>query len=1617
MRYPQVFTFLLLISSLMVTSQTAEITVPGDDNGGNGYRFNGCAVISVADSGGRSGNYGNNENSLATFCPDISTDQVQLDIQVLDLAAGDVLTIYDGDSISAPVLFSGTAGDAAPGLLQATNATPTGCLTLTFTSNGSGTARGFFGRRGCFNPCQAISPTVVTNPPMDADGIVRICQGDSVDFNGSAVFSDDASGAVYTFDLGNGNGEVVGQNQTETYLQPGVYYVQFTATDNQGCFDRVENDVIVQVSTDPDFTGTRAEESNLCFGESTVLIGQVETTDFTVDVAPPIAGTTFLPDGSGVSYRTCVTVEGFPNGAILNDPSDIAGIFAVLEHSYTGDLNIEITSPSGQNIFLFTQAGGGSYFGEPIFPDVTNDPGIGYRYVFTESGSASRTLVAAANAAGGAQSVAAGDYFPIDSFTGLVGSTLNGDWCLTVTDFLTRDNGYIFEWGIEFAPGVLPSDISFEPSVSSTRWLPHPTIEAVNGETITVRPDVTGQTCYTYELTDSFGCIYTQQVCVNVAQEIPAGTPSNYTFCSNSTTTNIDLTQNDTALLAALNPATHTVSYYLTEEDAFAQRNALTNAANYPVPATSQIIYAAVFDQNTNCADVQPIEINIFDVGDIQVDDLEVCEALVGYNLEDYIRTSAGLTGSSDISITIHDNQNEAETGANPRTDLLTYDQVSGTEEIFVRFESTVNTACAATDSFEITVTPSVMPSVLDNLEECENMDGTPVSFDLGDQDTAVLNGSSPADFTITYHDSMDDAMNDTDQLPFMNYEVTTIETIHVRIESQANPTCYTLNSFDVVPLELPDLATAPNLFEDDDLSGDNVEVFDLTVNESTIAANLNSFNFSFSYHNSRAEAEIGTPLITNPTQYENDGLRDTVFVRVENTITGCFNITEFDVVVNPLPDLGNFQDRIECGDLNNVQTSFTLSSYTSDIENGRTDVAVTYHDSFQDAVDGIDDLDDQNYIATSTPQTVYFRVQDTNGTVFNVGEFDLITVGAPAANQPSDLEACADENGVATVDLSDPTLELNITGGQPDVTLTIYENQNDADNLTDALGATFEYSADATLIARVDDDNSECFSFTTISLIFNELPELTTAPAIEFCDDLSEDGIEEFDLTQNNALITQNVTAPNFTISYYASRNEAQSGIGTTLPDNYSNASPNQNEEIFVRVENTDTNCASVTSFEVRVITIPDLGSPEELVECDPSGNQEAVFALSENTDDIINGRNNVTVAYYETRQLAIAGSTTVDENNYQNIRNPQEVFYRVTNTDTTCFNIGSFIIRAVDAPVAVMPMALEACDSGNGFATVDLRSIEDEVTLSNPNAVVSFYANQDNADDQSNALPDSYEFSQDQTVIIRVNDSTTECFNFTTVDLIFNELPAPVLDDEYLLCVDVDGSLINGPVALDTRLNNTDYTFEWSLDDTVIAGATSSVFNATEEGNYSVLVTDILTECQQTENTSVRERGVPEIYDIQVTTTPFDLTHNVIATAQGPDEYWFRLDDGPYIYTGLWEDVQPGPHTVTVAERSGCGEIVEEIFVFGYPDFFTPNDDGYHDTWNIVGGDLLPGTTLNIFDRYGKLIANIDPSGPGWDGTFNGEQLPSTDYWFVINYEVDGRTAEARGHFAMKR
>lgn len=114
------------------------------------------------------------------------------------------------------------------------------------------------------------------------------------------------------------------------------------------------------------------------------------------------------------------------------------------------------------------------------------------------------------------------------------------------------------------------------------------------------------------------------------------------------------------------------------------------------------------------------------------------------------------------------------------------------------------------------------------------------------------------------------------------------------------------------------------------------------------------------------------------------------------------------------------------------------------------------------------------------------------------------------------------------------------------------------------------------------------------------------------------------------------------------------------------------------------------------------------------------------------------------------------------------------------------------------------------------------------------------------------------------------------------------------------------------------------------------------------------------------------------------------------------------------MFNNVSGGVFKVYVRDKKGCGFDELEIVLIDYPKFFTPNNDNYNEYWHINGIVKFPNSVINIFDRYGKFLKKLEYDDIGWDGNFNGNPEPSSDYWFTVELG-DGR--DFNGHFSLKR
>ncbi|WP_428230063.1 T9SS type B sorting domain-containing protein [Flavobacterium sp.] len=192
---------------------------------------------------------------------------------------------------------------------------------------------------------------------------------------------------------------------------------------------------------------------------------------------------------------------------------------------------------------------------------------------------------------------------------------------------------------------------------------------------------------------------------------------------------------------------------------------------------------------------------------------------------------------------------------------------------------------------------------------------------------------------------------------------------------------------------------------------------------------------------------------------------------------------------------------------------------------------------------------------------------------------------------------------------------------------------------------------------------------------------------------------------------------------------------------------------------------------------------------------------------------------------------------------------------------------------------------------------------------------------------------------------------------------------------------------------------------------GATTPTIEATTGGIYTVDVTSPAPEnCTSRKTIKVEEHQIPQIDRIDV-----NGTTAVIYLKKETDYFEYSVDGINFQNSNTFFDVQGGLQTAYVREKSGCGQATQNFVVLVFPAFFTPNNDSYNDVWEVTGMENYPQAEVTIFDRYGKLIAQLTASKMSWDGTFNKTPLPASDYWYAL--KIDNTTPILRGHFSLKR
>lgn len=519
---PRLLFIVVLLFSISGFSQEMSITGPDITQCG-GF---------LVDDGLSSSNYSNNLNATITVCAEAPETIVNLYWAVFALGSGDSMEIYDGSSTAAPLIGTFTGSE-----LQATDITSSlnGCLTVHFVSDGNGV--GNFGAEiSCGPPCERPYAVINTSEAVP----LLICPGETVSFDASqSVFYNGAQmqSFQWVFDDGTTN-STSWPTVTHTFDTPGGYVVQLLITDDNDCNSANLPDHTILVSTYPDFS-LMSPNFDLCVGGSDFMGVNFAIPDsiYASDslntwISNPwndlpdidLGGALFIPDDQSQCFSDEVTFSNFDLGQSIQTTDDIDSFYINFEHSFIGDITISFICPNGQSLIVHQQGGGGTFAGEPIDDDSDLDPGIGYDYWW----SPDATNGTWEDNSGG--TIPSGTYESVQDFSNLIGCPLNGTWTVEICDMWASDNGFIFDWGINFDPDLFGDLLSFTPVYGydcDSTWWEGPNIIYQDGgcDFIQIELLETGSYDYTYYATNNFGCTFDTTIVVDVfiAPSVNAG--------------------------------------------------------------------------------------------------------------------------------------------------------------------------------------------------------------------------------------------------------------------------------------------------------------------------------------------------------------------------------------------------------------------------------------------------------------------------------------------------------------------------------------------------------------------------------------------------------------------------------------------------------------------------------------------------------------------------------------------------------------------------------------------------------------------------------------------------------------------------------------------------------------------------------------------------------------------------------------------------------------------------------------------------------------------------------------------------------------------------------------
>jgi len=1024
------------------------------------------------------------------------------------------------------------------------------------------------------------------------------------------------------------------------------------------------------------------------------------------------------------------------------------------------------------------------------------------------------------------------------------------------------------------------------------------------------------------------------------------------------------------------------ISYHATLAEANANTNPLPN--NYTIVSSSlpATIWTRIQNTSTNCFITKSFQLELTPLpvtnspGNIRLcEDLSLSNTAT-FNLDSLSATILGSQSSTIYNVSYYANLTDANAGNNPIDVSKPFTTASTT--LFARVETTTDPTCFSTTNFDITVIARPVIDHTANQYVC-NSYSLPVLVNPGNYYSGPNKG-----------------------LPMLNAGdvITTDQTIYLYSETGGTPSCSFESSF-LVKIVKPENLKPQDIEACDSFQLPNalygIRYFTLPGGPNGGGRELSGGSAITTPGTTTIHTYFSSTDLANPCILEN---QFNVNITITPTIVPIANILSCTPYTLPPLAVGDYYTfdsgtGIYTPAISPITTTTTLYVFATNNQCRTPDTVFTVYintlglpninecisynlppapvGEYRTAPNGGGNLIPPGLIEQTT--TVYTYVSGANCAN---DDFFTITINAPFLTTPTDVTSCASFLLPTQIEGG----EYYTLAGGPATPGNIKLIPN-VDTIT-TTSTVYIYKSSVTLTG--------CYNEKPWGITINQKPIIDSRPNIEQC---------------NSYVLT-----PLSNGNYYDDPN----GINLLAAGTVISTS---NRIYIYAAHPNDPSCISENFFDISINGVEADPIPTQLTYCDNF------------TFPPLPSANNF---YYDAPGGPSGGGNIIP---FGTIVTPTTVkptyyIYYETGDRLNCSDENPFSLTIRPKPVANPVTPLKTCDifeANDGIFEFDLTTLDIKNQVLNgqtPDSefTLTFYTSLAAAND-INAMPianpatyqNDNPFTDSVWIRVTNNKVTTSCFAVTELKLIIDALPNPQLNPEYFICEDYKtGTLLNSAI-LDTGLSGAGYLFEWTHDGNPFGGNTPFI-TTNQIGDYSVKTTNIATNCINTASARVTKYApYLEIIYSDAFQTPTYITVNVLGVGSGNYEY--QLDELPFQDSNTFNNVTFGEHIVTVRDKNGhCNPAPLTAVIINYPKFFTPNGDGFNETWNIPYLiSTNPSTPIFIFDRYGKLLKQITPETEGWNGIYNGQPMPSSDYWFTVEYTEKGNSTVFKSHFSLKR